>query len=46
MEEDTPVFERLSAESLVKSILIMLQLLRWTCGRAGERRTGYLICTF
>ena len=46
MEEDTPAFERLSVKTLVKSILIMLQLLRWTYGRDGERRSGYLICTF
>ena len=46
MQEDTPAFERLSVKTLVKSILIMLQLLRGTRGRAGERRTGCLICTF
>jgi hypothetical protein len=45
VEEDTPVFEMLSVKTLVKSILIMLQLLRWTCGRDGQR-TGYLICIF
>jgi hypothetical protein len=46
VEEDFPAFEMLSVNTLVKNILIKLQLLRWKCERDGERRTGYLICIF